>query len=51
MFDGRDCLGHIIHRGPDGFEAYDLNDRSLGRYPTMREAADALSAQPDASGK
>jgi len=40
----RVCSGFILNRGCDGFEAFDVNDRSLGLYPSQREAADALRA-------
>jgi hypothetical protein len=38
IYDQR-CLGHIISRGPKGFEAFDADDKSIGTYPTQREAA------------
>jgi hypothetical protein len=42
VYDGQCCLGHIISRGRDGYEAFDLDDKSLGLFPTQREAAAAL---------
>jgi hypothetical protein len=42
LYDGQRCIGHIIARGKTGFEAFDVNDRSLGLYPSQREAAAAL---------
>ena len=48
VYDGRICLGHILARGPAGFEAFDHNDRSLGLHRTMTAAADAISAEAKA---
>jgi len=42
VFDGQQCLGHVIVRGRDGFEAYDRDDQSIGMFPNMK-AADAVS--------
>jgi hypothetical protein len=42
VYDGQRCLGHIISRGRDGHEAFDLDDKSVGIFPTQREAAAAL---------
>ena len=41
-YDGRHCLGHVLGRGKAGFEAFDADSRSLGNYPTQREAAAAI---------
>jgi hypothetical protein len=40
---GRICIGHIVCRGKLGFEAYDRDDQSLGIFPTLNRAANALS--------
>jgi len=42
VYDGRHCLGHVLGRGRAGFEAFDADSRSLGNYPTQREAAAAI---------
>ena len=42
VYDGRQCLGHILARGKTGFEAFDPNDKSLGIFETQRRAANAL---------
>jgi hypothetical protein len=42
VFDGRECVGHIVSRGKLGVEAYDARDRSVGIFPTMPLAANAL---------
>jgi hypothetical protein len=43
VFDGRRCVGHVLRRGPRGYEAFDSHDVSLGIYPTKGEAAAALT--------
>jgi hypothetical protein len=44
VFDSRQrCLGHLLRRGPKGWEAIDAHDTSLGDYPTKAEAAAALT--------
>jgi hypothetical protein len=43
IYSGRECLGHLLPRGPLGFEAYDCNDKSLGIFPNQKSAADAIS--------
>jgi hypothetical protein len=43
VFDGRRCVGHILRRGPRGYEAFDSHDVSFGVYPTKGEAAAALT--------
>jgi hypothetical protein len=47
--DGQQCIGHILHRGKSGVEAFDVDDRSLGLYPTQKEAMAALSTAGTAS--
>jgi hypothetical protein len=43
VFDNRQCcLGHLLRRGREGWEAIDSHDTSLGVYPTKTEAAGAL---------
>jgi len=42
VYDGRQCLGHVLARGPAGFEAFDANDTSVGIFETQRQAANAL---------
>jgi hypothetical protein len=39
---GRHCLGHVLGRGKAGFEAFDIDNRSLGSFPSQREAAAAI---------
>ena len=42
IYDGRECLGHVLSRGPKGFEAFDRDDKSVGLFPTAKQAANAL---------
>ena len=41
-YDGRACLGHVRGRGKAGFEAFDADNRSLGIFPSRRDAAAAI---------
>jgi hypothetical protein len=43
IYDGRECLGFVLSRGPRGFEAFTANEKSLGLYPNQRDAANAVS--------
>jgi hypothetical protein len=42
VYDGKQCVGHIIARGKLGHEAFDREERSLGMYETAAKAANAL---------
>ena len=42
VYDGRQCLGHVLGRGKLGFEATDRNDKSVGIFKTQSAAANAL---------
>jgi hypothetical protein len=42
VYNGTRCVGHVIARGKRGYEAFDVDDRSVGLFPTAQEAADAL---------
>jgi hypothetical protein len=41
---GQRCLGHIVARGPLGYEAFDRDDRSLGVFDKRAAAAGAVEA-------
>jgi hypothetical protein len=43
VYSGQRCLGFILQRGQRGYEAFDVNDVSLGTFATDREAAIAVS--------
>jgi hypothetical protein len=49
VYSGRERLGRIVCRGKLGFEVYDADDHSLGIFPTVKAAADALSDRRVAS--
>jgi hypothetical protein len=42
VYSGRVCLGRIVCRGKLGFEAFDADERSLGIFPNLKRAADAV---------
>ena len=42
VFSGQICLGFVLNRGPAGFEAFSADEKSLGLFPTQREAAAAI---------
>jgi hypothetical protein len=42
VYDGQRCIGHLLLRGKLGVEAFDADNRSLGIYPDMKLAADAV---------
>jgi hypothetical protein len=43
VYSGRECLGHVLTRGKSGFQAFDVDDRSLGMFRTRSEAVDAVT--------
>jgi hypothetical protein len=45
VFDGQQCIGHLLPKGKLGVAAYDADDRLLGVFPTQCDAADAVSEQ------
>jgi hypothetical protein len=42
VYAGQVCLGFILARGSAGFEAFSADEKSLGLFPTQREAAAAI---------
>jgi hypothetical protein len=44
VYDGQTCLGFLLPRGKTGVEAFDADDRSLGTFPDLKSAADAIIA-------
>jgi hypothetical protein len=42
VYDGRRCVGFVFKRG-DSFEAFDAHERTLGLFPSQREAAAVIS--------
>jgi hypothetical protein len=45
VYSGRELRGYILNRGVLGFESFDAAERSLGIFPDMQAAADAVSAE------
>jgi hypothetical protein len=43
--DGNRCIGFLLPRGKSGIEAFDADTRALGFYPSLKSAADAISAK------
>jgi hypothetical protein len=43
-YEGR-RIGHVLARGDEGFEAFDLTDRSLGMFKTEDDATTAIWKQ------
>jgi hypothetical protein len=44
IYSGREYLGHVLARGKSGFQAFDVDDKSLGVFKTRAEAIAAVSA-------
>jgi hypothetical protein len=42
VYDGQRCIGHILHRGKRGWEAFNVDDESIGLFRDQAAAADAL---------
>ena len=42
VHDGRACCGHLISRGPNGWETFDRHGESVGTFASLRDAAAAL---------
>jgi hypothetical protein len=45
VYNGRQCAGFILARGKAGFEGFDIDERSLGIFPTQDDAAAAIMAE------
>jgi hypothetical protein len=42
IYHGQTRVGHIVARGKLGFEGFDINERSIGLFPSMRHAANTV---------
>jgi hypothetical protein len=49
VYDGRERIGYLLLRGKQGIEAFDANEVSLGLYPDVKTAADAVVSKAAAS--
>ena len=50
VYFGQACLGHILTRGKQGVEAFDLADRSIGMFGDVGAAATAVVAAAKSGG-
>jgi hypothetical protein len=42
VYDGQQCQGFVLARGKDGFEAFNFNGQSIGKFKTQQEATRAI---------
>ena len=42
VYSGQTLLGFVLSRGRDDFESFDAQERSIGVFPDMQQAADAI---------
>jgi hypothetical protein len=42
VYAGQRCIGFILSRGRDGYEAFSAEQKSLGLFQTKNDAADAV---------
>jgi hypothetical protein len=42
VYDGQQCIGHALSRGKLGVEAFDVENRSLGIFPSVKQALAAF---------
>jgi len=47
--DGRDCIGFLLKRGGGSVEAFTADEHSLGTFPDLKTAANALSEREGAA--
>ena len=50
VYDGQQCQGFVLARGKDGFEAFNFNGRSIGKFKTQQEATRAIPRRAEKSG-
>jgi hypothetical protein len=43
VYDGIACIGFVLARGRDGFEAFDRNGKTVGKFKTQREAVRGIA--------
>jgi hypothetical protein len=49
VYNGTTRIGHALWRGKTGVEAFNIDDKSIGLFPTIKDATAALvslAAQP-----
>jgi len=42
VYDGKKCVGHVLARGRAGYEAFTVDEHSLGLFETAAKAANAV---------
>jgi hypothetical protein len=42
VYDGQQCQGFVLNRGRDGFEAFNFNGKSIGKFQSQQEATRAI---------
>ena len=50
VYSGRDLVGFVLARGPRGFEAFDVGEKSLGCFKTRDAAVGACVKQRAPAG-
>jgi len=45
VYRGRDCVGFVFARGPQGYEAFDHEERPIGLFADEHAAAAAILNQ------
>lgn len=48
VYDGSRCIGFVMPRGRQGYEAFDIDTRPIGRFQTQAAAADAVARRAGA---
>jgi hypothetical protein len=44
IYNGTACIGHALWRGKTGVEAFNVDDKSIGLFPTLKDATAALAS-------
>jgi hypothetical protein len=44
VYNGTTCIGHALWRGKTGVEAFNVDDKSIGLFPTLADASAALAS-------
>jgi hypothetical protein len=44
VYNGTTCIGHALWRGKTGVEAFNVDDKSIGLFPTLADATAALAS-------
>jgi hypothetical protein len=50
VYNGQQCVGHLMRRGKCGVEAFDTNEVSIGVFASHYEAIQALTVATKANG-